>query len=146
MKKVSFILASVFSAMMVSAVAAQAGEVQLQPIDTNNCPAALSEIRLLNGNGVSVIPSCEYGTFTGHNGQVYNSRLNTLVQVPYDVHPGMTIQLASIDTHNCAYAVSEIKLLSSAQVTVVPTCEAGSFAGHNGEQYEFRVNTAITLN
>ncbi len=142
MKKMGLII----GLALATASAAQASSIQLASIDTNNCSAALSEVRLLNGNGVTVVAGCEAGSFQGHNGQVYSQRLNTTVVVPYDVTPGMTIQLASIDTNNCAAAQSEINLLNSAQVAVSTYCEDGQFQGGNGQIYSQRLNTSIKVN
>lgn len=125
---------------------ARADEIQLAGIDTDNCAAAQSEIRLLNGNGVTVSAVCQEGSFVANNGRVYSERLETSVIVPYSVSPGQSITLASIDTNNCSAAQSEVKLLNSAQFSVISECEAGSFAGKNGQVYAYRLNTAVNIN
>ena len=143
MKKIGLVLGSV---LFLNISAAQANEIQLARIDTNDCTAEQNEIQLLNGPNASIYTYCESGTFYGKNGRVYPFRLSTTVGVPYVVAPGMSIQLASIDTHNCSLDQSEVNLLNSAKVKVTTSCETGSFVGQNGQVYAERLNTYITIN
>ena len=51
--------------------------VELNRIDTNNCGWASREINFLNTRQISIYTQCIAGTYTGSNGEVYNSQLVT---------------------------------------------------------------------
>jgi hypothetical protein len=132
-------------ALTFGASAAKADVIQLAHIFTNNCAAAQSEVRLLNGRNAGVDAYCEYGGFYAPNGLYYSYRLTTSISVPYAVYPGMAIELNRIDTNNCAAAESEIRLLDSVDARVETVCEYGAFVGSNGRVYSARLHTTVIV-
>jgi hypothetical protein len=56
-----------------------------------------------------------------------------------------SVVLGNIDTNNCARAQSEVDLLNSRAVRVQTACQAGAFAGKNGEVYRYRLRTAAEV-
>jgi hypothetical protein len=137
-----FALASVLA---LCASAAQADVIRLANIFTNDCSRIQSEIQLLNAPGVRVTSSCMSGGFW-NDGNYYYNQVQTYVEVPYTVYPGTTIQLGNIDTNNCDRARDMIALLDSRNVAIDTFCEAGAFAGHNGQIYRYRLNTTARVN
>jgi hypothetical protein len=146
MKKIGLGMGLVLASILTAgASAAQASEIQLGRIDTNNCAAAESEVNLLNSSDIRVDTYCEAGNFAGKNGRVYRYRLHTTADVPFRVYQNDRIQLGNIDTNNCEAARSEIALLKSPAVAVSAVCEAGYFAGRNGRVYNYRLHTTLTI-
>jgi hypothetical protein len=125
---------------------AHADTIRLGAIYTAHCYADQSEVQLLSSFNTQVRAYCEAGGYIAPNGVYYPYKMTTTVHVPYVVTPGTQIRLASIDTNRCDRAQSLVALLNSPEVTVDTGCEAGTFLGHNGHYYSFRLNTLITVN
>jgi len=140
-KEMKMLLASVAA---LSASAAQADVIRLADIFTNDCGVVQSEVQLLNSPDARVSTSCEFGGFWA-NGSYYRYRLHTLVNVPYSVGPGTAVRLGNIDTNNCDRAHNIVALLDSSAVSIDTYCEAGSFLGHNGQYYPYRLNTTARI-
>jgi hypothetical protein len=57
-----------------------------------------------------------------------------------------SIQLANIDTNDCGRAQNEVNLLNGPKASVSTQCIGpGSFQGNNGEVYEYRLLTTLTV-
>lgn len=133
------------SALALCASVAQADVIRLANIYTNECGHIQSEVNLLNAPNVHVSSSCMAGGFW-NAGNYYSYQVQTYVEVPYSVYPGMAISLGNIDTNDCERARSMIALLDSSNAGIDTYCEAGAFAGHNGQVYPYRLNTTVRAN
>lgn len=59
-----------------------------------------------------------------------------------------SIQLGFIDTNDCARAQNEISLLNSAAVQVAAVCSdyaQGAYVSNNGQAYDYRLYTTVTI-
>ena len=145
MKKIGLVMACI---LFAGISAAHADQIALNFIDTNDCGRAQNEIRLLNSSQAYVDARCsDYGYFPSDNGTVYNYRLYTTVSVPFSVGPGTVIQLNVIDTNDCSFAVGEVSLLGSQQISVNADCVGpGYYPSDNGEVFNYRVYTSVRVN
>ena len=147
MKKLNWVLASIFVMTTVGASAQAQEIVRVAHIDINNCATAQQTIENLSKPGMQVQADCAYGDFWGSNGAYYPSRLTTTITFPNHVQAGTQVQLAVLDLNDCGYAQGLINNLSSANEPVQTECDynsAGIPAG-NGEVYPYRLTTTLTV-
>ncbi len=130
---------------------ANAGEIQLNVIYTNNCEFAKNEIALLGSPDLKVNTICSAKVPQGFGipgEQLYDYRMDTTVVTPNDVVVGQIFQLSEIHTDNCELAKKEVSLLNSSTVKVDPVCSDyidPPFTSVNGKKYHYRLMTTLTV-
>jgi hypothetical protein len=148
-KQIYFVLSLL--ALALAAAQVKADSIQLNDIDTNDCVKAQKEVSLLNVSGITISSQCSAYSPSGYSssqGKQYDYRLTSYLTVDGDLPSGTTIQLNDIDTNNCAWAQSEIVLLSSPKVQVEAQCSPysqGGYKSSSGRYYDYRLYTTITI-
>ena len=151
MKKLTGILASII-VTIIAGTSAQAQEVvRVAHINLNDCAKAQRQIQNLSKEGIQVVAECsDYypGGYSGSNGYGYDYRLTTTITFPNHVQSGTEVQLAFIDTNDCSYAQALIGNLNSVNEPVQAVCSdynPDGFLASNGERYDYRLYTTLTV-